>query len=49
MTATILDGKKLSKISEQSIKQKVENLSEKVLSQPWLQFLLAMILPLRLM
>ena len=29
MTATILDGKKLSKISEQSIKQKVENLSEK--------------------
>ena len=29
MTATILDGKKLSKISEQSIKQNVENLSEK--------------------
>ena len=29
MTATILDGKKLSKISEQSIKQKVEALSEK--------------------
>ena len=29
MTATILDGKKLSKISEQSMKQKVENLSKK--------------------
>ena len=28
MTATILDGKKLSKISEQSIKQKVKNLSK---------------------
>ena len=29
MTAIILDGKKLSKISEESIKQKVESLSEK--------------------
>ena len=49
MSAIILDGKKLSKISEDLIKEKVEKLSFKISLQPSQLFWLAMIQHQKLM